>query len=347
ETVNFEVVSSGTVSTTGYTLDVGLYESGVNLNNLDAFTEIESVSTLGSAFFVVSVLDVVTGNPVEGAIVTVATSAGDLTPSSGQILTNVNGVAAAEISAGSSDPGAAATLTASIEEVEASLNFAFGSVDIEIGRDANDFADPDNISFVENQIDIAATGDLSANGTTVLTVVVVSSEDTTTGFDTPLTVNFTSACAQSGDAEIDTGITTVNGIAEATYTAAGCEGDDVITATVAETSGISATGTVTIEDASVGSIVFVGADPAEITLRGTGTDTSTVTFQVLDSSGNGFGGQNVTATLSSVIGGITIEGNAGTAVETTSGDGTVSFSVTSGNVPTSVRIKASVDAGGG
>ncbi|MEQ9071974.1 MAG: hypothetical protein RLO18_34880, partial [Gimesia chilikensis] len=271
----------------------------------------------------------------------------DLTPSSGQILTNVNGVAAAEISAGSSDPGAAATLTASIEEVEASLNFAFGSVDIEIGRDANDFADPDNISFVENQIDIAATGDLSANGTTVLTVVVVSSEDTTTGFDTPLTVNFTSACAQSGDAEIDTGITTVNGIAEATYTAAGCEGDDVITATVAETSGISATGTVTIEDASVGSIVFVGADPAEITLRGTGTDTSTVTFQVLDSSGNGFGGQNVTATLSSVIGGITIEGNAGTAVETTSGDGTVSFSVTSGNVPTSVRIKASVDAGGG
>jgi len=349
ETVNFEVVSSGTVSTTGYTLDIGLYESGVNLNNLDAYDEIESVSTFGSAFFVVEVMDVVTGNPVESAIINVETSAGDLKPSSGQILTNVNGVAAAEISAGSSDPGAAATLTATIEEVSASLNFAFGSVDLEIGRDAKGFVDPDDIDFVENQIDIAATGDLSANGTTVLKVVVVSSEDTTTGFDTPLTVNFTSACAQSGDAEIDTGITTVNGIAEATYTAAGCEGDDVITATVAEASGISATGTVTIEDASVGSIVFVGADPAEITLRGIGTDTSTVTFRVLDASGSGFGGQNVTASLSSVIGGITIEGETdGTAAETTSSDGTVSFSVTSGNVPTSVRVKASViDAEGG
>lgn len=347
QSVNFEIVSEGTVVTSGFTLNVGLYESGTDLSDLASATEVGFVSTLGSAVFAVQVTDVITGDPVVGAIVSVSTSAGELIPSSGQILTNSEGVAAAEISAGTSDPGAAATLTASIEGVDAGLNFAFGSVDLQIGRDGNSFADPDDIAFVENEIDVSVNGNLSAGGTTVLTVVVVSSDDLSSGFDTPLTVNFSSSCSSAGTASIDTGITTVNGIAQATYTANGCEATDEITATVDELSGISASGSVTIEEASVGSIVFVSADPAEINLFGAGIDTTTLTFQVLDTVGQAAAGETVTAELSSIVGGITIDGESdGNATSITDSEGNVSFTIQAGSVPGSPRVTATVDVAG-
>lgn len=345
---NFQIVNDGTTVATGFSLAAGLYDSDVDIGNLAASEEVSSVSTLSSGFFVVTVSDVVTGTPVEGAIVSVSTTQGDLIPSSGQILTNANGIAAAEISSGTTDPGTAATLTVSLESVEASLNFSFGSVDLQIGRDSNNFADPDAISFVNGEIDVAAVTDLSASGSTVLTVAVVSTGDTAVGFDTPLTINFSSACSQSNLASIDTAVTTVNGIAEATYTANGCEGDDDITATISELSGVSATGQVTIEAATIGSIVFDSATPTEITLLGTGTDTATLTFQVLDSVGDGAGGETVTAELSTTVGGVTIDGDSdGTVTGVSSGDGTVSFSIQAGTVPTSVRVEASIDIGGG
>lgn len=355
QTINFEIADSGTTSTSGFNIIVGLYDSEVDLGDLASSNQVSSVSTVSPAFFVATVTDTITGNPVEGAIVSVVSTVGTVTPSNGQILTNSSGIAAAQIGSGSADPGAAGTLTASIEDVEASLNFAVGSVDLLLGRDANGFGDPDDISFVNGEISVGTTTDLAPNGTTTLTVVVVQSSDTTAGFDTPLTVNFSSLCSASGLANIDTGITTVNGIASATYEANGCEGTDDITATVQELSGITATGSLTVADADANSIQFISAEPTTIALQGTGgagrQEFSTLTFRVIDEAGAPISGQTVSIELSTTLGGVSLTGDTnddgdldiadGEAL-TSNASGEVNVIVNAGTVPTSVRVTASI-----
>lgn len=331
----------GSVSET-YSIEVGLYDTDVDLDDLENSTEVSSISSFGSAFFVARVTDTATSDPVAGAIVSMSTSAGGVSPS--QVLTNSNGVAATRVTADDASLSGAATLTAAFSEVSQSQNFSFGSVDLQLGRDANDFADTDDIDFVDGEIDISASGNLSAGGTTVLRVVVVSNDNQTEAFTSPLTIEFTSDCAA---AEIDTDVTTANGIAVSTFRANSCEGDVNITANVAELTGVSATGEVFIESADVGSINFVSSDPTQITLKGTGNDTSVVTFRVLTELGDPAVGETVTGVLSSTIGGITIGGSpSGTATTNTNGVGEASFNIQAGTVPTSVRIEASVNVSG-
>ena len=334
-------VDDGSVSET-YSIDVGLYNTDVDLDDLENSSEVSSVSSFGSAFFVARVTDTATNEPVTGAIVSMTTSAGGVSPS--QVLTNSNGVTATRVTADDASLSGAATLTAIFSDVSQSLNFSFGSVDLQLGRDGNDFADSDNIAFVDGEIDISAAGNLSAGGTTVLRVIVVSNNNQSEAFTSPLTIEFTSDCAA---AEIDTNLTTANGIAVSTFRANSCEGDVNITANVAELTGVSATGSVFIESADVGSINFVQSDPTQITLKGTGNDTSEVTFRVLTELGDPAIGETVTAVLSSVIGGITIGGNtSGRATTDTNSAGEASFIIKAGNVPTSVRVEASVDVNG-
>jgi hypothetical protein len=331
----------GSVSET-YSIEVGLYNTDVDLDDLENSTEVSSVSSFGSAFFVARVTETATGEPVTGAIVSMTTSAGAVSPS--QVLTNSNGVAATQVTADDASLNGAATLTATFSDVSQSQNFSFGSVDLQLGRDDNNFVDPDDIDFVDGQIAVAATSNLSAGGTTVLRVVVVSDNNQTEAFTSPLTIEFTSNCAA---AELDTNVTTVNGIAASTFRSNSCEGNVDITANVAELTGVSATGSVFVESADVGSITFEESSPNQITLRGTGTDSSTVTFQVLDEIGGPANNLPVRAVLSSIVGGITINSNpSGEATENTDSNGIVSFTVRAGTVPTSVRIEATVDVDG-
>jgi uncharacterized protein YfiM (DUF2279 family) len=67
-------------------------------------------------------------------------------------------------------------------------------------------------------------------------------------------------------------VTTTTGTASATYVATGCSGNDVITATAtANSQSLSATGTVSVQQAAIGSIQFISATPAQITLKGVGS----------------------------------------------------------------------------
>ncbi|WP_455365268.1 hypothetical protein, partial [Kaarinaea lacus] len=139
---------------------------------------------------------------------------------------------------------------------------------------------------------------------------------------------------------------------QATYRAEGCVGDDTVTATGTATFGttttsISASGTLTIQPAAVGTIEFVSAEPSTIALQGTAgiglTESSDVTFRVVDDAGRAVSGTTVNFTLSTTVGGITLSRDSGT----TSSDGTVQVSVSSGTVSTSVRVVASADTGSG
>jgi hypothetical protein len=105
---------------------------------------------------------------------------------------------------------------------------------------------------------------------------------------------------------------------------------------------LSATGTVTVAGAAVGSIQFISATPEKIGLQGTGgvglPETSTVVFRVVDATGGPVAGADVAFALDTSVGGITFT----PATATSGANGNVQTVVKSGTVATTVRVSATV-----
>lgn len=314
-----------------------------------------SINAVQTSLFVVRVLNA-NDVPLDGAIVTIESTAGALTPASGQVLTNGNGVAYATIASGGSDPGAAGTVTATVAEDSVSNTFSVGAVNLALGFSA---ANPGVIG-VNGATDGSVT--LSPAGTASLSVSVFDYEDNL--FTTPLTINFTSSCASSGDARIDTGVQTINGRAAATYEATGCATSDSIQATVVELADVTALGSLSVEDAPANSIRFVSATPTSIAMAGTGGNNrqefATLIYEVIDQAGQPKSGEPVSVELSTVTGGINLTGDLNddgmllenadiaTADErlTSNAEGRVSVIVNAGTVATSVRAVATITVNG-
>jgi len=184
---------------------------------------------------------------------------------------------------------------------------------------------------------------LQAGGSASLTVNIVDVNNNLVGTD--ITVTFSSPCAAGGLANVvENSVTTNTGAATSTYSATGCSGADLVTAT-ANVDGVilTATGTITVAAASVGSIEFVSAEPDNIGLLGTGgvgrQETSVVRFRVTDSSGGPVIGSNVDFSLNTTIGGINL---TPTSV-TTDIQGFAQTVISAGSVATSVRVTATVN----
>ena len=77
---------------------------------------------------------------------------------------------------------------------------------------------------------LSAGVSLDAGSTTVITVTITDN-DTGGLYQPPVNVEFTSSCANAGQAVLDEQVTSVGGIASGTYRANGCVGDDQISAT--------------------------------------------------------------------------------------------------------------------
>ncbi len=196
-------------------------------------------------------------------------------------------------------------------------------------------------NFSPGQIGIQVPS-LAAGGSTSLSVSLVRSDDTL--YTQPVDVTFSSACLANGLANLTTNpVSTTTGVATTTYSATGCSGDDVITAsTITAGTALSATGTVTVAAAQVGSIEFISASPSLIGLKGTGgvgiSETSTVVFRVVDSTGGPVQGADVDFSLDSSVGGVALS----PATATSGSDGRVQTVVQSGTVATTVRVNANV-----
>jgi hypothetical protein len=192
-------------------------------------------------------------------------------------------------------------------------------------------------SFKSAILDIQVTN-LSAGGSTGVTVTLVDANNNNALYTQAVTVSFTSNCVAAGTATIDSSVSTSTGIANATYTAAGCSGSDTITATATiGSSTLTATGTLTVESASLGSLPFVEAAPTEIGLAGMGGVTSSkVTFQVLDTNGNPVPDVTVSYSLDITTGGVTIS----PASSKTGADGKAFTFVQAGTAHTVVHVSA-------
>ncbi|MCK5395560.1 MAG: hypothetical protein KAJ32_06190 [Gammaproteobacteria bacterium] len=187
----------------------------------------------------------------------------------------------------------------------------------------------------------ATPNTVSAGGTSIISVDLVDETGAVATVST--TIDFTSACVTNGMATFSTtSVTTTTGIATTTYTATGCVGSDLITATINGTT-LAASANVIVASTLPASINFSTSSATLIALKGNGgssglPESAIITFEVLDNNGGPVVGENVDFTLSTTLGGISLSfPNA-----TSDGNGQVQAILQSGNFSTSVRIIATV-----
>ena len=296
-----------------------------------------TVTSTTPALLTVTVLE--GKNPLADIVVAAESDIGLVIPlASGTALTDSEGIAQFEMKAGVIVGAGTITVSITVEEITTveTINFQVIRPSLRLGHFEGNV-------FVEGEISLIPT-ELTSGGSSALTIAIVDESDERV--ESPEVIKLRSDCARSGDAVLPTTISTSTGEATATYTASGCEGDDLITATL-DDGGSQATGTVNVAATEVGSLNFVSAVPELIALRGTGgpgrQETSDVTFIAVDGQGSPIPGVFVEFELSTGIGGLSLADDSGV----TGQDGLVIATVQSGNVATTVRVIATVELADG
>lgn len=251
--------------------------------------------------------------------------------------TDASGAASATLSTAGDPALRTITVTATASGMSATVDVQVvagsGTTTVQMGSGTGASFQPGIIAI--------SNANVSAGGSTSLQVVLQQSDGTL--YTQSAEITFNSPCVAQGLASITSPVTTTTGIASTTYSASGCSGDDVITATATIGGNpLSASGTVTVAPAAIGSIEFVSATPTNIALRGTGgtgrPEASTVVFRVLDQSGGPRAGADVQFALNTTVGGIVLS----PATAQSDANGRVQTVVQSGTVATSVRVTATV-----
>ncbi|MBU2968139.1 Ig-like domain-containing protein [Pseudoalteromonas sp. C2R02] len=299
--------------------------------------------------------------PLNNQIINLTAESGILDASA--ILTNQDGTAKATLSASTENSIGAAVLTASYtlsdnsQTINQQFNYQILDADIiEQPEIKAGYFDENNL-FIEGKVGFTLDGaiqdgeaNLSAGGTLGLKIAIV--DENNTPISTPTAISFTSSCVANQQAQVDEQVLTINGKANATYEDLSCAGStgntDQIIATIAGSAeNITLTQIVKLQPESLGAVEFVSAEPDSIVLKGTGgqgkQEISTLSFLVKGKLGNPLAQQQVTFELDTQVGGLSI--NPVTAF--TNSLGQVSTKVTSGNVPTVVRVSASATSEGG
>ena len=274
------------------------------------------------------------GKPAVGAIVQFATSSSSLvtfTPDTASALTDANGVAVVTVKPASYTASGAAALSAtSVVEGKtgtAGMNLSIGAAPLTLGA----------LSFSP-----APNGSLPAFSTLALNVPVTSAGQPAS-VATGLTLS--SLCVGDGTATLVPG-TLSNGVQVATYTNKGCtRGRDIITAAIGNSSqSIS----LDVSAANIGSIAFTNSSVSgsSIVLKGSGgqgrSESAQLTFRVVDQQNNGLAGVDVDFSATTNTGGLTVSPTRAT----TDASGNVTTMVSSGTIPTPVRVSATATRNG-
>lgn len=270
------------------------------------------------------------GNPLANRVLKFAVDASlaTLTPSSGTVLTDSKGMARVQLNAASLSANGAGYVTASIKlgdtDISQTQGFQLGAANVSLG----------NISL--------GSGNISAYATTGVNVPVLVNGSTS---GTSIPVSFTSLCAQTGKASIDSSVSSISGVASATYTDKGCAGSDTITASIND-GAQSRQATLQVQAPAATSLQYSSVAPADgvITLRGYGTaarpEAAQVKFRLVDAQGNGVAGRTLQFGLSTSTGGIRFDNQQPTTTATTNGAGEAVVNVQAGSLPTPVRVVA-------
>lgn len=294
-----------------------------NIRDVSLCTETQNISSASPGLLYIRALKAGSTVPLKSTLVTATSTIGKVSPDTGTAITDDNGIAILDLLAGN-DVGAGEVEVSAITTT-AKKAFEIGAAQVTISI---------NNGLAENTT-------LSAGATTVISVSIYDVDNSL--FIPPLNVQFTSNCSVAGKAVLDNNVTSVGGIAQATYRSNGCFPEDTVTVTVI-TGGDAVTGNtvIPINEAALGSIEFVSVSNDYISLKGTGgqgrSETSVVQFRVLDENANPAPQQQVTFELTNDAGGISISPNTAQS----DNDGLVQTVVRSGDVPGAVRVLAYV-----
>jgi hypothetical protein len=272
------------------------------------------------------------GTAIAGQVVSFSTVSGLATFNATTALTDASGKAVVAVypavgSSSGADQVVAATTVAGTA-LTASQGFQLSSSTVTISSFTSD----------------VGTNALSAYGQTNLTVAIAGA-----AAGTPVTATMSSVCVNKGKATLTpASATTTNGVATFTYKDQGCGATDSADSLQAALTGSAATSNLSVKLTSpqVSSLSFVSASPEVIYLKGSGfTESSTVTFQVLDVAGNPLPNQSVTMTATTQAGGLALDPASIAGPKLSDSNGRVSAIVNSGTVPTPVRVQAATTVG--
>jgi len=325
---------------------------------------ITEISPVQQGVFLISVTDP-DGLPAPQEVVSATTTLGRLVPESGTALTDDDGVAVIYVA--EDGVAGAGTLTATVTlndvESEGSANF---SITTAIPAETRKLGHIDDAGdFVEGVIKVAPAGQISAGGTAALTLVVV--DDNLDPVTTQETLTFSSNCLFGDLAVLDPpSPVTLGSKITVNFTADGCEGDEVITATLAS-SGAEATGTVSIAPVLGEAIIFDNEKTSTklIALRGTGSasdlsESANIFFKVEDGAGNAVVDSRVNFSLIQGVGDSKLActgstfcdydssadestGRSNTDTAKSAVDGSVSTRVLAGSVASPIQVLAYID----
>jgi hypothetical protein len=331
---------TATVSYAGKTLEKTL---GFQFDATDSGAITTGVLTLSASSTTVSsaspaqitaVLKDSRGNPVPGQVVTFRVVRSLAVTGASTALTNANGEATTTVLPANSTSTGADEVTASVEyggkTLEKALGFQFNATNV-------------TLSFAA----LPAGFTLSPYGQASL---VLNASGVSVG--SPVNVSMSSACVAQGKAAVSPATATLtSGTLAVQYVDNGCgalQASDVLQVSVPASSS-SAALTIPLANPGVASLGFVQASPELIYLKGSGlAESSLVSFVVRDVAGNPLPNQAVSLSLLTGAGGVLMEGQSvgSSAVSRTSdAQGRVSVRISSGTVPTPVRVQASVVTG--
>lgn len=330
-TIDYSVIVDGITTEDNVVLDLKILDCPIDwdraIRDASQCSETTDVSTGNPA---VLFIELKQGNvPLASQVVKGAASLGVIKPEiSKTALTDGNGIALLDIYAGDTDGAGLITITTEALGSTASVTKGFN-------------AGVSNI-LLNVTTDLPENGETQQNSTVLITATITNEVGDI--FDVPLQVNFSSRCANTGDATIDETSFTVNGIATATYKATSCVNQDIITVE-APANNLIQDISIDISPTEAQSIRFIGATPDYIAIKGTGgvgrQETSEVSFKLVDSNGNPARQQEVNFTLAEHPVGTTLSPKTAK----TNNDGIVSTVVESGTVNGVVRIKAEYNTG--
>jgi hypothetical protein len=279
-------------------------------------------------------------NPVADVIVTAETDSGLLFPSSGSKLTNAAGLVTFRVEAGEGR-GAGTILVSVTDEngadIVETVNFELGHTSLRLGY-------LNNGEFFDGEIGIAPDGPIPDKGEAILSLAIV--EENGLPVQSAESIRINSDCLATGNANTSPAnpVPTISGQITVTYTATGCLGSDELTAELIGV-GALAFGTVEVAPPAADGLDFISAEPDLIVLKGTGggpdrKEQSKVTFQAANQTGEPQEGIEVRFGLTTDVGGLRLNPASGI----TDIEGNVSTTVFSGDVATSVRVTATMDA---
>ena len=239
--------------------------------------------------------------------------------------TTANGQALVAVSPTTATSSGAATVTATVGGLTATVDFSISGTTASLGA----------LVFGINP--------LAASGNTSVRVLVTASGSAASGVN----VSFAASCGTVSPSTITSG---GDGFASTNYSAvradgASCSGATTITAT-GPNSSVS-TGNLMVSTPVASAINFVSAAPTQIFVTGSGASSQSVLkFKVLDASGAVAAGMPVQVSLQQNPGGVGLN-TVGSAVDITpvsDSNGVITFTVFAGGVPGPVQVKAFLPA---